>query len=102
MALADVVAVPSAGEAIAAGLDADAEHRAARECARVRAGAADLEFFEAAEVEVAGVGRRAFGRVDAFDARLVLRVEAVGTEARLVTGVRAADVERGHLDAGRL
>ena len=102
LAFADVVAVPGAGEAIAARLDADAEHRAAGERAGVRAGAADLELFEAAEVEVAGVGGGAFGGVDAFDARLVLRVEAVRAEAGLVTGVRAADVERGHLDAGRL
>ena len=56
--LADVVAVPVAREAIAARLDADAQHRAAGEGAGVRAGAADLELLEAAEVEVAGVGRR--------------------------------------------
>ena len=94
LALADVIAVPRAGEPIAARLHGDAEHRAAGECARVRARAADLELFEAAEVEVAGVGGGAFGGVDALDARLVLRVEAIRPEARLVTRVRAADVER--------
>ena len=66
------------------------------------AGAADLEFLEAAEVEVAGVGARAFGRVDAFELRLVLLAEAVGEEAGLRAGARAADVVGRHLHAGRL
>ena len=52
------VAVPVAGEAIAAGLDGDAQVGAAAEAVGAVAGAADLELFEAAEVEVAGVGRR--------------------------------------------
>ena len=101
-ALVEEVAVPRALEAIAAGLDADAEHRAGRKRARVGARAADLEFLEAAEVKVAGVGGRAFGGVDAFHAGLVLRVEAVGAEAGLCAGVRSADVERRHLHTGSL
>ena len=68
-------------------------HRgAAGEVLGTVAGAADLELLEAAEVEVAGVGADAFGRVDAFDLRLVLDVDAVGDEAGLRAGMRAADV----------
>ncbi len=96
------VAVPVAREAIAAGLDGDAHVGAAAEAVGARAGAADLELLEAAEVEVAGVGAGAFGGVDAFELGLVLIAEAVGEEAGLRAGARAADVVRGHLDAGRL
>ena len=75
-----VVAVPVAGEPIAARLDADAEHRAAAEGRGVGAGAADLELFEAAVVEVAGVGVGGFGGVDALETGLVLVVHAVAAD----------------------
>ena len=97
-----VVAVPAAREAIAARLDADAEHRAAGEGRGVCPGAADLELLEAAEVEVAGVGVGGLGGVDALEPGLVLVVHPVGAIAGLVAGARAADVVGGHLHTRRL
>ncbi len=46
----------------------------------------------AAEVEVAGVGVGAFGRVDAFESGLVLLVDAVGADSR--SGCRCASRRR--------
>ena len=80
------VAVPVAREAIAAGLDGDAHVGAAAEAVGARAGAAELKLFEAAEVEVAGVGAGAFGGVDAFELGLVLIAETVGEEPGLGAG----------------
>ena len=66
------------------------------------AGAAELELLERSEVEIAGVGIGAFGRVHALDAGRALLAEAVGDESGLRAGVRTTDVVSRHLESGRL
>ncbi len=96
------VAVPHPGEAVAARLDGDVQRRARHVLVGHVAGAAELELLERPEVEVPGVGARAFAGVDAFDARRVLLAHAVGHVAGLRAGVRAADVVAGDLESRRL
>ena len=100
--VAEVVVVDLRRELVAARLDREIQERPHAGLLAHVARAAQLEFLEAPEIEIAGVSVCALGHVDAFQQRLVLVADAVGLIAGLRARVRSADIVRGHLKPRRL
>ena len=93
------VAVPRSRQPVAARLDGDVHRAARRVLVGAAAGPAELELLERAEIEVPRVGVGALGGVDTLEARRALLADAVGDEAGLRAGVRAAHVVAVHLES---